>query len=162
MHGRVTRNNTSGIIPTSEGGGKKRRAEDIDWTLTKAEQERVNEYKWSQVPTYEGDRGSKRVATSEGGNKAKQEEPEKNFYDCLSEEDEPDEEMEPAPTSSAGGVSGICQDILRDLRNKRRQERNANRRTAREDRRQRREATKQQKIIKEASKRAKPYTKEEK
>ena len=44
VHGRVTRNNTPGIIPTSEGGGKRGRAEEIDWTLTDAKQERVNEY----------------------------------------------------------------------------------------------------------------------
>ena len=30
VHGRVTCNNTPGIIPTSEGEGKKRRAEDSD------------------------------------------------------------------------------------------------------------------------------------
>ena len=69
VHGRITRNNTPGIIPTSEGGGNKSRAEDVDWNLTNAEQEQTNEFKWSQVPTYEGGRESKRVATSEGGNK---------------------------------------------------------------------------------------------
>ena len=58
VHGRVTRNNKPGIIPTSEGGGKRRRTEDNDWSLTKAEQERINEYKWNQVPTYEGGRKS--------------------------------------------------------------------------------------------------------
>ena len=30
VHGRVTRNNKPGIIPTSKGGGKRGQAEDID------------------------------------------------------------------------------------------------------------------------------------
>ena len=77
----------SGMIPTSEGGGKRGRAEDIDWSLTKAEQERIDEYKWSRVPTYEGGRKSRRVATSEGGAKQEQPEEEENFYDCLDEND---------------------------------------------------------------------------
>ena len=54
VHGRVSRNNTPGVIPTSEGGGKRGQAEDANWSLTKAEQERTNEFKWSRVPTYEG------------------------------------------------------------------------------------------------------------
>ena len=87
VHGRKTRNNTPGIIPTSEGGGKRSRAEDVDWNLTKAEQERTNEFKWSRVPTYEGGRESKRVATSEGGKKSEPPEQEENFYDCLDEQD---------------------------------------------------------------------------
>ena len=87
MHGRRTRNNTPGIILTSEGGGKRSQAEDVDWSLTKAEQERTNEFKWSRVPTYEGGRESKRVATSEGGKKNEPPEQEENFYDCLREEE---------------------------------------------------------------------------
>ena len=70
---------------------------DIDWSLTKAEQEQVDEYKWSQVPTYEGDRGSERVATSEGGNKHEPPVQDNNFYECLSDMEEEDEEMEPDP-----------------------------------------------------------------
>ena len=66
VHGRVTCNNTPGIIPTSKGGGKRGQAEEIDWSLTEAEQERVNEYNWSQVLTYESGQRSKRLATYEG------------------------------------------------------------------------------------------------
>ena len=85
------------MIPTSEGGGKRSRAEEIDWTLTEAEQERVNEYKWSQVPTYEGGRKSKRLATSKGDAKHEPPEEDINMYDCFSDEDEEDEELEPEP-----------------------------------------------------------------
>ena len=99
VHGRVTRNNTPGMIPTSEGGGKRGRAEEIDWSLTKAEQERVNEYNWSQVPTYEGGRSCKRLATSKGGNKHEPPEQDENMYDCLDEEDEEVEERKPATNS---------------------------------------------------------------
>ena len=45
VHGRVTRNNTPGIIPTSEGGGNRGRTEDVDWSLTKTEQDQVDEFK---------------------------------------------------------------------------------------------------------------------
>ena len=82
--------------------------------MTKAEQERIDKYKWRQVPTYEGGWKSRKVATSEGGAKQEQTEQEENFYDCLDEmveeteqdmnmydclskDDEEDEEMEPAP-----------------------------------------------------------------
>ena len=80
--------------------------------MTKAEQERIDKYKWSQVPTYEGGRKSRRVATSKGGAKQEQTEKEENFhdcldemveeieqdmnmYDCLSEDDKEDKVMEP-------------------------------------------------------------------
>ena len=39
VHGRRTHNNTPGIIPTSEGGDNRSRAEDVDWSLTKAKHE---------------------------------------------------------------------------------------------------------------------------
>ena len=113
----------SGMIPTSEGGGKRGRAEDIDWDLTKAEQEQVNKFKWSRVPTYEGDCGRKRVAISEGGNKPEPPEEEEIFYDCMSEEDKPDEEMKPV-LKAASSTSEICQKILIEMRNKKRQEEN--------------------------------------
>ena len=67
-HNRVTRNNTPGLLPTTEGerarqrpstgkapaatseGEKKRsREEEVDWTLTKAEKERINEDVWKRV-----------------------------------------------------------------------------------------------------------------
>ena len=140
VHGRVTRNNTPGMIPTSEGGGKRSRAEDIDLNLTEAEQERVNEFRWCRVPTYEGGRNNKRVATSEGGKKHESPEQEDelsdNFYDCLEEmeEAEEDEEMEQDPGPMPGNCD-ICQSILRDQRNRRRLERNQNRKKAREERR---------------------------
>ena len=111
VHGRVTRNNTPGMIPTSEGGGKRGRAEDIDWNLTKAEQERVNEYEWRRVPTYEGDSRNDGVATSEGGKEHQPAKKEDNFYDCLSEDDEEDEEMEPEPIPTAGNCT-ICLKIM--------------------------------------------------
>ena len=131
VHGRVTRNNTPGMIPTSEGGGERDRAEDIDWNLTKVEQERVNEYEWSRVPTYEGDSRNDGVATSEGGKEHQPATQEDNYYDCLSEDNEEDEEMEPEPIPTAGNCT-ICLKLLRDQRNRRRQERNENRRKARE------------------------------
>ena len=80
--------------------------------MTKAEQERTNEFKWSQVPTYKGGQESKKLATSKGGKKNKPSEQEENFYDCLSKEEteqdknmydclskdnKEDKEMEPAP-----------------------------------------------------------------
>ena len=61
VHSRVTRNNTPGMIPTSEGGGKRSRTDDIDLNLTEAKQERVKEFIWCRVPTYEGGRDNKRV-----------------------------------------------------------------------------------------------------
>ena len=51
--------------------------------MTKAEQEQVNEYNWSQVPTYEGGRRSKRLATTEGGAKHEPPEEDVNMYDCF-------------------------------------------------------------------------------
>ena len=160
VHGRVTRNNKPGIIPTSEGGGKRRRAEDSDWRLTKDEQERINEYKWRQVPTYEGGRKSKRVATSEGGAKQEQTDQEENFYDCLdemieeteqdenmydclSEDDEEDEEMEPVPKND------IIGELIVKKSNDEKKARNENKRRARAGRRRKR---KERQILKEAKK----------
>ena len=64
----MTRNNTPGILPTtegeqrrprpstgesplatSEGDRKRRKKEESEWKLTKAEQERVNEFKWKRA-----------------------------------------------------------------------------------------------------------------
>ena len=57
--------------------------------------------------------------------------------------------MEPEPIPTAGNCT-ICQKIMRDLRNKRRQERNENRKTAREERRRKRQVAKEQKEIEKA------------
>ena len=122
MHGRVTRNNTPGLIPTSEGAGKRSRAEESDWILTDAEQEQVNEYNWSRVPTYEGGRRSKRLATSEGGAKHEPPEEDINMYDCFSDDDKEDEEMEPEPTETKG--CPLIQKITQDIRNEAKQARN--------------------------------------
>ena len=69
----MTRNNTPGILPTtegeqrrpepntgegplatSEGDRKRRKKEETDWTLTKVEQERVNEFKWKRARSSKG------------------------------------------------------------------------------------------------------------
>ena len=71
----MTRNNTPGILPTtegeqrqpgpstgkgplttSEGDRKRRKKEETDWTLTKAEQERINEFKWKRARSSKGGR----------------------------------------------------------------------------------------------------------
>ena len=97
--------------------------------LTEAEQERVNEFRWCRVPTYEGGRNNKRVATSEGGKKHEsldlEDELSDNFYDYLEEieEAEEDKEMEQDPGPMPGNCD-ICQSILREKRNRRRLERN--------------------------------------
>ena len=68
------------------------------------------------------------------------------MYDCLSDDDEEDEEMEPEPSVVKG--CPLIQKIARDIRNEERQERNESRRNARVVRRSRR---KKRKIIKEVA-----------
>ena len=100
----------------------------------------MDEFNWSRVPTYEGGWRSTRLATSEGGTKHEPLEEDVNMYDCLSKDDEEDEEMEPAP---AGTNKDPIKEVMRKLRNDERQERNENRKTAREERRKRRQAMKE-------------------
>ena len=121
-HGRVTRNNTPGILPTTEGeqrrpgpstgesplatseGGrpgpstgkgplatsegdrKRRKKEETDWTLTKAEQERVNEFKWKRARSSKGGRLTQTAQqTTEGGHKRARDELATNVYHILAD-----------------------------------------------------------------------------
>ena len=78
----------------------------------------MSEYNWSQVPTYEGVRKSKRLATSKGGAKHEPPEEDVNMYDCFSNKDEEDKEMEPEPRETPTGPNcPLLQKIARDIRN---------------------------------------------
>ena len=121
--------------------------------MTKAEQERIDEYKWRQVPTYEGGRKNRKAATSEGSAKQEQNEQEENFYDCLdemveeteqdmnmhdclSEDDKEDKEMEPETKQD------IIQEIIVKMNNEEKKARNENRKRARVGRRKKRKERK--------------------
>ena len=121
-------------------------------SLTEAKQERVDEYNWSRVPTYEGGRRSKRVATSEGGTKYKPPEHDVNMYEGLSKEDKEDKEMELAPSEAPTGPNcPILQEIARNYVTTRAQ---AERRT----RRQKRQVIKEvDEVIKETKNGAQTY-----
>ena len=108
----MTRNNTPGILPTtegeqrkpgpstgksplatSEGDRKRRKKEETDWTLTKAEQERVNEFKWKRAHSSKGGRLAQTAQqTTEGGHKRARDELATNVYHILA--DKADEPME--------------------------------------------------------------------
>ena len=107
--------------------------------MTKAEQERIDEYKWRQVSTYKGGWKSRKVATSKGGAKQKQTEQEENFYDCLDEiveeteqdmtmydclskDNKEDEEMEPAPARR----QNIIKEIIVKMNNEEKKAHNEN------------------------------------
>ena len=79
----------------------------------------MNEYNWSQVPTYEGGWRSKRLATSESGARHEPPEEEVNMYDCFSDNNEEDEEMEPESTEIKG--CPLIQKITQDIRNEEKQ-----------------------------------------
>ena len=118
--------------------------------MTKAKQKRVNEYNWSRVPTYKGGRRSKRLATSKGGAKHEPPEEDINMYDCFSDDDKEDKEMEPEPSERPNGLTcPLLQKLARDIRNEEKQARNENRRRARAERHTRR---KKKQVIKEVEK----------
>ena len=156
-HNRVTRNNTPGILPTtegarkrarpstdetpiatSEGGQEQHKKEEVDWTLTEAEKERINEDVWTRV---QGGRLTRAVdkQTSEGdrltttARKRTRIEVAANVYEALAEgDDEPMEIFKPSK-----GVVDWAKDKWNRARvreiNEERKLRNEIRRIAREE-----------------------------
>lgn len=51
-----------------------------------------------------------------------------NYYDCLNEEDEEDEEREAEPTKRDNSITGLCDRVLRRKRNEEKKKRNESRR----------------------------------
>ena len=98
VHGRLTPNNTPGILPTFEGGKQQ-----------------------ELLATSEGEKQRKKV-------KVWNEPAQTNYYDGLKETTDGDEEMEQEPKgatwSEANGIIGICEKLGRDTRNNERKERN--------------------------------------
>ena len=80
------------------------------------------------------------------------------MYDCLSENDGEDKEMEPAPSEAPTGPNcPIIQEIVRKMCNDKKKEQNENRKSARKERRkrrQRRQAMKEVDEVKEETKAA--------
>ena len=95
---------------------------------------------------YEGGRRSKRLATSKAGAKHKPPEEDVNMYECFSDKDKEDKEMEPEPSEMPTRGCPIIQKIARDICNEVKQARNESQKSARVVRRTRR---KRRKVVKE-------------
>ena len=117
VHGRPTRNNTPGILPTFEGGKQKELL-----ATSKGEQQRKRAKVWNE-PT------------------------QANYYNGLKETTNSDEEIEQEPKhatwSNAHGILGICKKLSRDTRNNKRKKKNKQKVTIREQRRRKQLAAKQ-------------------
>ena len=152
-HSRVTRNNKPGILPTTEGenkqsgsnaderpiatseGERKRRKKEVsDWKLTKAEEERINEFKWKRASSSKGGRLTRTAQqTTEGGQKRARDELATNVYHILSdEEDEPLEVFKPSTGLFAGHTDYLNQKRVEKI-NKGIRMRKEKRRIAREE-----------------------------
>ena len=178
-HSRVTQNNTPGILPTtegeqrrprpstgeglsatSEGDRKRRKKEDSELKLTKAEQERVNEFRWTRARSSKGGRLTRTAQqATEGGHKRARDELAANVYHILAdEEDEQLEVFKPSMRLFAGHTDYLNRTRVESI-NEGIKKRNEKRRIAREERDKRISARIERKKEKQELRRAATMTK---
>ena len=150
----MTRNNTPGMLLTTEGeqrrprpstgkdllttsesDRKRRKKEDSELKLTKAEQERVNEFRWTRARSSKGGRLTRTAPqTTEGGHKGARDELAANVYHILADKAyEPLEVFKPSMGLFAGHTDYLNQRRVENI-NEGIKMRNEKRRIAQEER----------------------------